>query len=316
MKRRLFAIIISIALIATLMPTFAFSETKTDSTCNHEYKKVERAATLTTDGYKGYECTKCGKHKDGKKIRHPETFKLSKKTYVYSQKTATSKGKARKPKVTIYDSKGKLISSDNYTVKYKNNRNAGTAKAIVTFKNDYSGKKTLKFKIKPMRVRKAEEVGIYPSYEYTGDVIDIPLMHVIKRHWYGVKEGKDYDITFDRPFKKIGTYTATIKFKGNFKGTVKKNVDIVPGPVFNTKIVKRSKTKMKVRWDPALGATGYRIYIRTLDNPAKEKLYKTTTKRYCWIPRNIDSWKVYGYKKVNGKIYKSIWTPNNTDGPF
>ena len=96
MKRRLFAIIISIALIATLMPTFAFAEVSANCTCNHEFKKVERPATLTKDGYKGYECTKCGKHKDGKKIRHPETFKLSKKTYVYKGEAATSKGKARK----------------------------------------------------------------------------------------------------------------------------------------------------------------------------------------------------------------------------
>ena len=320
MKRRLLAIIISIALIATLMPTFAFAEVSANCTCNHEFKKVERPATLTKDGYKGYECTKCGKHKDGKKIRHPETFKLSKKTYVYSrQKGYVYKGKARKPKVTIYDSKGKLISSDNYTVKYRNNRNAGTAKAIVTFKNDYKGKKTLKFKIKPVRVRKVDEAGIYPSYEYNGEVQSITAMHVIKSkmpYWFTVEEGKDYDITFDRPFKKIGTYTATIKFKGNFKGTVKNNVDIVPGAVYNTKIVKRSKTKMKVRWDAALGATGYRIYTYSLDKSGEPKLYKTTTKRYCWIPRNIEGWTVYGYKKVNGKIYESIWTPDNSDGPY
>ena len=322
MKRRLFAIIISIALIATLMPTFAFAEVNANCTCNHEFKKVERPATLTKDGYKGYECTKCGKHKDGKKIRHPETFKLSKKTYVYKGEAAVSKGKPRKPKVTIYDSKGKLVSPDNYTVKYRNNRNAGTAKAIVTFKNDYTGKKTLKFTIKPMRVRKAEEIGIYPSYGYTGEVQSILAMHVIKDEgkksyiWYWVDEGKDYDITFDRPFKKIGTYTATIKFKGNFKGTVKKNVDIVPGTLLDTKIVKRSKTKMKVRWGKSKGATGYRIYIRTLDNPDKDKLYKITTNRYCWIPRNIYWWDVHGYKKVNGKIYESIWSPDNANGPY
>lgn len=67
-------------------------------------------------------------------------IKLSKTTFTYN-------GKDQKPKVTV-TYKGKKVKSENYTVKYSSGRKLpGTYKVTVTFKGDYTGKKTLKYKI-------------------------------------------------------------------------------------------------------------------------------------------------------------------------
>ena len=74
----------------------------------------------------------CGAKKTATTIYYPKTIKLSKTAYTYT-------GKAIKPKVTVKDSKGKTISSSNYTVSYKSNTKVGKATVTVTFKGNYTG---------------------------------------------------------------------------------------------------------------------------------------------------------------------------------
>ena len=58
-------------------------------------------------------------------------------------------GKTLKPKVTVKDAAGKPIASTNYTVTYSKNKSVGKATAKVVFIGNYSGTKTLTFKIVP-----------------------------------------------------------------------------------------------------------------------------------------------------------------------
>ena len=74
--------------------------------------------------------------------KKPKNVKLKTTSYTYN-------GKTRKPEIIATDSNGKTISSNNYTISYKNNKNVGIATAKVTFKGDYEGTKELTFKIKP-----------------------------------------------------------------------------------------------------------------------------------------------------------------------
>ena len=110
---------------------------------DHTYKssKVTTKASISENGTLKYKCIQCGKTKE-KTIARIDTIKLSKTAYTYT-------GKAIKPKVTVKDSKGKTISSSNYTVSYKSNTKVGKATVTVTFKGNYTGKKTLTFKINP-----------------------------------------------------------------------------------------------------------------------------------------------------------------------
>ena len=68
---------------------------------------------------------------------------LSASSYTYD-------GKVKNPSIKVYDNNGKLVSSKYYTVsKSSGRKNVGKYKYTITFKNGYSGKKTLYFTIKP-----------------------------------------------------------------------------------------------------------------------------------------------------------------------
>ncbi len=109
----------------------------------HSYKTTTTKATLTKNGKIVKKCSVCGKVASTTTIKYAKTVKLSATSYTYT-------GSVKKPTVTVKDSAGKTISSKYYTVTYGAGRkNVGTYKVTVKFKGNYSGTKTLTFKINP-----------------------------------------------------------------------------------------------------------------------------------------------------------------------
>ena len=110
----------------------------------HNYVKSTQKATTSKNGKTVTACTACGKVKKTTVIYKASSVKLSKTSYTYN-------GKAQKPKVVVKTSKGKaLTEGKDYTVKYQSGRkNPGKYTVTVTFKGNYSGKKTLTFTIAP-----------------------------------------------------------------------------------------------------------------------------------------------------------------------
>ena len=127
-----------------------------DKTCNrckasrtvagHTYKKVVTKATLAKNGSVKNVCSSCG-------YTASKTTTLYKASKISLSKTVyTYDGKAQKPAVVVKDSQGKPIASGNYTVTYASGRkNVGTYKVTVKMKGNYSGTKTLTFKINPAK---------------------------------------------------------------------------------------------------------------------------------------------------------------------
>ncbi len=112
----------------------------------HDMQQNEvRKATLSDDGAILSVCSLCGKTASTV-VARPETFSLS-------QTKFSSTGVQHKPEVTILDCKGKVLAKENYTLTYRNNVKIGKASATVTLRGNYSGEKTLAFKIVPMRVK-------------------------------------------------------------------------------------------------------------------------------------------------------------------
>ena len=112
-------------------------------THKHSYtSKVTTKATTSKNGKITYTCD-CG-YSYSKSISKIKSIALSSDTYTYN-------GKAKKPTVTVTDSKGNTLKNGtDYTVKYSSGRkNVGKYTVTVTFKGKYSGTKKLTFKIKP-----------------------------------------------------------------------------------------------------------------------------------------------------------------------
>lgn len=125
---------------------YYYGSVKTFSTAapahTHSYSNVINKATLTADGEILYKCS-CGSIAARSTIYRVDSIKLSSTLYTYN-------GKAKKPSVKVYDRTGNQISSSNYTVQYQTGRTAVGKYAVkVTFKNNYSGTKTVYFKIRP-----------------------------------------------------------------------------------------------------------------------------------------------------------------------
>ena len=115
---------------------------KWTATCStHSYKNTVTPATTKANGKIVKKCSVCGASTTTT-IYKASSIKLSTTSYKYN-------GKAKKPTVTVKDSKGNKISSSYYTVKYSSNKNVGKATATITFKGNYKGTVTKTFTIKP-----------------------------------------------------------------------------------------------------------------------------------------------------------------------
>ena len=123
----------------------------------HELEKVEaKAATTEADGNNAYyvcdNCKKAFTDKDAKTETKAEDQVIAK---IASAKTKsasyTYNGKSKSPTVNVTDSKGNVISEDNYTLEYKNGRkNVGTHDVVITFNGEkYDGSMVVSYKINP-----------------------------------------------------------------------------------------------------------------------------------------------------------------------
>lgn len=140
-------------------------------------------------------------------------------------------GKAVKPEVHVYDYTRRLTEKKDYTVSYRNNVNAGSAKGsakpptiVVTGKGNYEGKAEVYFTIKPQSIEDdAVLMDEYVAVAYTGK----ELKPVPSLSWNGRKLSKNRDYTYpDVSYVKAGIYEVEVSGTGNYTGTRKVNFEI------------------------------------------------------------------------------------------
>ena len=128
----------------------------------------------------------------------------------------TYTGSALTPAVTVKLGNKTLANGTDYTVKYENNTNAGTAKVAVNGKGNYTGSKTTTFAIDAADASKAQ-VKV-ANQAWTGSALT-PAPTVT----FGgktLKQGTDYTVAYSNNLN-AGTATVTVTFKGNYAGTAK-----------------------------------------------------------------------------------------------
>ena len=197
-----------------------------------------------------------------------------------------------------------LVQEKDYTIGYNNNINVGTATITIKGNGKYTGEKKLTFKINPISI----------------NAKDIKVTGIINRLYTGKARKQDnvkvtykgktipYSISYKNNTN-IGTASVIITFKGNYKGTVTKNFDILPVKI-GIKTVKGKKKKMKVSYYAAAGNVKYQIAYRK--NGTKKWKYVTTNAGSKTI-KKLKSRKYYtvtvrAFKVVNGKTYYGAWS--------
>lgn len=156
--------------------------------------------------------------------------KLISKTTISKVKDQKYCAEAIEPELTVKNGKVKLEKDVDYQVFYENNVEIGTAKATIVGIGNYTGEKSITFKIVGGSISKAKVIGLKSSKDYTGSEIfqECTLtMSVNKKPVIALKEGpdKDYVVSYE---KNINAGTATIKFTGvnGYSGTLKKTFKI------------------------------------------------------------------------------------------
>ncbi len=113
---------------------------------DHQYTREHIPATPESSGKQQQVCRVCALTRSATVIDSPREVILSKKDYSYD-------GKAKKPAVTVKDSKGKILKAGtDYQVSYpKGRKNPGVYTVTVKFQGNYGGRMTKDFTVKPRK---------------------------------------------------------------------------------------------------------------------------------------------------------------------
>lgn len=288
-----------------------------DKTCNvckaartvsHTYKTVKKAATASANGYSYKKCSVCAAQTTKQTYYKVTSFKLSATAYTYD-------GKVKTPTVTVKDCKGKTLKKDtDYTVTYAAGRkNAGTYKVTVTLKGNYSGTKTLTFKVKPIDVSKCKVSAAKTSYTYDGKV-KTPAVTVKTASGTVLKKDTHYTVKYAAGRKNVGTYKVTVTMKGNYTGTKILTFKVLPKAASVKKLTAKTKGMTVTLNKVSSQATGYEIQYSTAKTfkSAKTKIvksYKTSSASITGLTAKKTYYvRVRTYKTVDGKKVYSAWS--------
>ena len=131
-------------------------------------------------------------------------------------------GRAKRPALTVKYKKALLTPGEDYTVRYQNNKEVGTATVIIVGTGEkYVGKKTVTFKITGAALKANMVTGVPASVEYNG-AKQTPDVEV-----KGLTKGKDYKVTYVNNMA-AGKATVVVTGINGYTGTVKKTFTILP----------------------------------------------------------------------------------------
>lgn len=124
----------------------------------------------------------------------------------------------------------------------------------------------------------------------------------------------NYTVSYSKGRKNIGTYKVTIKFKGNYKGTVTKRFTINPKGTKITSLSAKSKG-FKISWKkPTNQISGYEIQYSTSRSFSNKHTKTVANKRISTATyRGLQSKQTYyvrirTYQKISGNKYYSAWS--------
>lgn len=189
-------------------------------TIKYNNNKNAGTAKVVIEGKKRYTGTKSKKFTINKKALNIKNTKitLGKTSFTYNSKKC-------KPSVKVIYNK-KEISKSNYTVKYSQCINAGTAVASITLKNNYTGSFSMNYTIKKLQLsNKNIHISLsHDSYKYDGKS---KTPSVTVKYNNNTVPNSNYDVTYSNNFY-TGTANVLIKGKNNLLGSITKQFNINP----------------------------------------------------------------------------------------
>lgn len=271
----------------------------------HEWSQLIKKATRTEDGGIYEKCDKCETENLIAPITAIGSIELEPDATPY-----TYDGKAKRPGVTVLDANNEAIDPQYYTVTYKNNINAGTAKASVIFNTYYEAEEDLPFTIEPMEIIPSVKVA---NQVYTGKALEPAV--TVKMGDVTLINGTEYTLKYTNNTK-VGKASANVTLQGNFSGNKAATFRILPKKAGISSAVPGKKL-MKVTMTTKAAATGGSTYeIKYRVKGTSNWKTATTTAKTKTI-KNLKKGKQYqvkvrAYKSVSGTKYYGAWSKVKT----
>lgn len=266
---------------------------------------VDQKATESADGSKSIYCEECGEVKPDSTVVIPQidTVKLSNTSYNYD-------GKSKKPSVTVEDRTGRVLEfNDDYTVTYdKDCASIGTHYVKITYKGEYSGTKTLSYKISMPKVStpsvsKSSSTKVKISWKGVSGMTGYQISRSTsstKTELLKTTSATSYTVTTTKNKKYYYKVRAYKKVNGknvygewsNLTSFTLRNVSAVSG--VKTTLV--GYDDVKVTWNKTSGANYYYVYYKKAS--AKSYTYMGKTTKTSCTKSNLSDGVQYTFKVV------------------
>ncbi len=225
-------------------------------------------------------------------------------SFIYTSKEIT-------PQVTVRIGGKVLRAGTDYSVSYADNIDVGTAFVTISGKGNYEGSVRLSYRITARSIE-STAVQKIPKQVYTGKAIKPTVK--IKDGTKLLVEGTDYTIAY-RNNKAAGKATATVKGKGNYKGSRKLSFQIVPEKMEAPSVKLSQKRTAAISWKKSASASGYmlqystdsrfRSHVETMTVKGKGK---KSVKIKGLVSKKTYYFRICAYKTINGKNVKGSYS--------
>lgn len=293
--------------------------TRTVKALGHDKFTTIVKASLTKSGSRTVKCSRCS-YSSKKTIYYPKMIELARTTYQYT-------GKAKKPAVTVIDSKGNEIDGSNYTVIYEGERiQAGTYTVKIQFKGEYyKGTASRTFTIQDKR---PYQKIVTKNYEKVcGDTAFTVKASLTSGDGSLSFKSSDTNVATVSSSGKVtikgageATITITAADTANYKKTsVKANILVRPKANNIISVKNTNPKQMIITWEKTNDVTGYRlVYSENSDFANLKSFTYKTNKTGTRTVNDLKKGQKYYVKictyvtGVNGTKYYSAWSPTKS----
>lgn len=251
-----------------------YGEPKVSKVKSHSFEDVVTVeAQFGVAGIITHKCTDCGASYTS--VTKPLTRSIKGCNISLSSTKYTYNGKAFTPGVKVLYDNEALKKGTDYTVKYLNNKNPGTAKVVIYGKGNYTGTVSKVFaiqkKVPKITVSKTSYVKLYGSKPFT---ISASASNKAKVT-YSVNNKKVVTLS-GRTVKIVGCGTAIITVKSAastyYSSAVKKiKIIVKPKKAVLSSVSSKNSGSLKISWKKDSKASGYEIKVSPYSNMSYAK---------------------------------------------
>lgn len=127
-----------------------------------------------------------------------------------------------------------------------------------------------------------------------------------------LKKGTDYTISYADDRKSVGTHTATIKFKGNYQGSLDKTYTIQPKGTTVSTLTGKSKS-IQIKWKKQASQTsGYQIQYSTSSKFTKKTTGTVSIKKNTTVSKTVSKLNAAKKYYVRIRTYKEVKVNNKS----